>query len=434
LHVEPKRSWPGCWACIAARWGAIYSAIAKAEFGTLRPEVAGVVCFDEDDAAMFESHGDTVFSARTLMLEFPAAVRKIRPIAESHQRRRAMRHRCLNWNGAAFAAATLLMLAMGACTPRADPPPPKIDPPPAKTEPAKPLPEEIVKAWKGAGAEVGWLPIRTGSWAAHQLAWSQGTLEFVPEKQGQAGDLPAFSFQAGRWVDGRVGKLPAPVQAFGLNLFQSNVTDSGLKELAGLKSMQALNLHDARVTDAGVKELAGLENLQSLNLGFTKITDSGLKELAAMKSLQALVLVSTKVTDAGLKDLAGQTSLQTLNLSDTKVTDAGLKELAGLTSLQTLHLGCEGVTDAGLKEVAGLKGLQWLDLSHAQVTDAGLKELAGLKSLQRLTLRSTKVTDAGLKELVGLKSLRLLDLQNSKVTDAGLKELRKALSGCTVAN
>ena len=63
------------------------------------------------------------------------------------------------------------------------------------------------------------------------------------------------------------------------------------------------------------------------------MTDAGLKELAGLKSLQTLDLGDTQVTDAGLKELAGLKSLQTLDLSDTKVTDAGLKELAGAEEL-----------------------------------------------------------------------------------------------------
>ena len=45
------------------------------------------------------------------------------------------------------------------------------------------------------------------------------------------------------------------------------MTDAGLKELAGLKSLQMLNLDSTKVTDAGLKELAGLKSLQTLNLG-----------------------------------------------------------------------------------------------------------------------------------------------------------------------
>src|SRR5713226_1401568 len=189
------------------------------------------------------------------------------------------------------------------------------DPPPAKTDAPKPLPKAIVEAWKEAGAEVGWL--RPDKF---------GFLEFDQNKEGKPGDLPAFHFP---WQEGRLAKLPTPTMAFGLDLSGTQVTDAGLKDLAGLKSLQMLNLYYAsRITDAGLKELAGLKNLQTLYLGFTKVTDAGLKELAGLKSLQSLYLGDTKVTDTGLKELAELKSLQLLKLSFAQVTDAGLKDLA----------------------------------------------------------------------------------------------------------
>ena len=288
----------------------------------------------------------------------------------------------------------------------------KVNPsvPPAKADAPQPLPENIVKAWEEAQAQVGWMRVHPA-----------GFLEFARAEEGKPGDLPAFLFH--EWQDGRLAKLPAPASAFGLYLNATQVTDAELKELAGLKSLQALNLGWTKVTDAGLKELAGLKSLQALDLVHTQVTDAGLKELAGLKSLQALNLYGTQVTDAGLKELAGLKSLQTLTLNLTQVRDAGLKELAGLKSLQALDLGWTRVTDAGLKELAGLKSLQALVLGGTEVTDAGLKELTGLKSLQTLDLGSTHVTDAGLKELAGLKTLQALLLYATQVTDAGLKEL-----------
>ncbi len=316
------------------------------------------------------------------------------------------------------------------------------DAPPAKTDAPKPLPDDIVRAWKEAGAEVGWLRVHPAGFPAF--------VEFVHEQAGKPGDLPAFGLA--HWPEGRLAKLPAPASAFGLDLRSPQVADAELKELVGLKSLQTLSLGYTLVTDAGLKELAGLKNLQTLyfyNTGWrdtelkelvgvkslqtlylyeTTVTDAGLKELAGLKSLQTLGLTSSQVTDAWVPELAGLKSLQTLSLIDTKVTGAGLKELTGLKSLQTLYLCNTPVTDTGLKELAGLKSLQTLNLSFTPVTDAGLKELAELKSLQMLDLASTKVTDVGLKELAGLNSLQTLNLTRTLVTGAGLKELAELKS------
>ena len=37
------------------------------------------------------------------------------------------------------------------------------------------------------------------------------------------------------------------------------------------------------MTDAGLKELAGLKSLQSLNLSYTQVMDAGLKELTSLR-------------------------------------------------------------------------------------------------------------------------------------------------------
>jgi hypothetical protein len=85
--------------------------------------------------------------------------------------------------------------------------------------------------------------------------------------------------------------------------FRDKETDTGLKEVAGLKGLQALGLGRTEVTDKGLKALAGASGLQALDLRQTQVTDAGLKELAGLKSLQLLDLRVTKVTDGAWKAL-----------------------------------------------------------------------------------------------------------------------------------
>src|SRR5205085_58971 len=143
-------------------------------------------------------------------------------------------------------------------------------------------------AWEKAGAKAGWMRIN-----------QFGFVDIINSKESKPGDLPTFAFPS--WKDGVLPKLPAPEGPFGLYLFRTPITDAGLKELTGLKQLQALYLGGTQVTDAGLKELAGLKQLQSLDLGETKITGAGLKQLAELKQLQSLGLGFTKITDAGLK-------------------------------------------------------------------------------------------------------------------------------------
>src|SRR5271170_1713675 len=66
--------------------------------------------------------------------------------------------------------------------------------------------------------------------------------------------------------------------AFGLDLYGTQVTDAGLKDLKELKNLTLLNLGFTQVTDAGLKDLKELKNLTSLNLQDTKVTDKGVDE------------------------------------------------------------------------------------------------------------------------------------------------------------
>ncbi|MCE9561468.1 MAG: hypothetical protein K8U57_05385 [Planctomycetes bacterium] len=111
---------------------------------------------------------------------------------------------------------------------------------PDKKELPKPLPDNIVKAWKDAGATVGWIMVS-----------ESGIPTFVDKPE--AGAIPAFRFA--KWKDGVVPKLPVPEASFGLDLAKTEILDAGLKELAKLKNLTTLTLCETKVTDSAVEEL-----------------------------------------------------------------------------------------------------------------------------------------------------------------------------------
>ena len=205
-----------------------------------------------------------------------------------------------------------------------------------KKEAPKPLSREIVKAWRGIGANVGWMKMDLGDNAPRF------------QVEGEIRALTVFQFT--KWKEGVLAKMPDPGAPFGLDLNETKMTDAGLKELAGLKSLQALYIAGTQLTDAGLKELAGRKSLQTLDVRRTKVTDAGLKEIAGLKGLQRLYLNHCEVSDAGMKDLIGLQSLQILNISASKVTNEGLKDVAGLKNLQALIMWGSKVTPAGFAE------------------------------------------------------------------------------------
>jgi internalin A len=281
----------------------------------------------------------------------------------------------------------------------------------------KSLPEAVAKAWTDAEAKIGWMQPN-----------EYGVQYFHPKSSGKAGELPGLLVY--KLKPGLLAALPDMGVPFGLRLNFSGITDAGLKELAGLKSLRVLFLESTGVRGPGLKELAALPDLRQLELSYNpQVTGVGLKELATLKDLRLLQLRSTATSDAGLKEVAELKGLRKLNLSFTKVTDAGLGHLAALPRLEWLDLsgnvqGNPGFTDAGLKDVGRITTLKFLDLSSApNVTNEGVKHLAGLQELHTLDLSYTKVTEAGLKDLAGLKALRRLNLHGVKMTPAGFKEL-----------
>jgi hypothetical protein len=137
----------------------------------------------------------------------------------------------------------------------------------------KPLPKDIVDAWTKAGAHAGWSrEVRTQTVSVSGF--------FASSTEPMAGDVPGFSLV---WRPGIVAKLPPPEQPFALYFDDledgPHVSDAGLKELAGMKSLQRLYLTGAPITDAGLKELVSFKGLQMLDLSGTKVTHAGVKNL-----------------------------------------------------------------------------------------------------------------------------------------------------------
>jgi internalin A len=232
--------------------------------------------------------------------------------------------------------------------------------------------------------------------------------------------------------------------------------------------------NNRQVTDAGLRELAGLTLLTDLNLYGTNVTDAGLKELAPLKNLKTLNLRKTRLTDAGIETLAGFGQLTRLDLDDTAVTGAGLGKLASLKNLVHLGLESTGLTDAAMIEIGRLRHLTDLDLRKTRVTDAGIRELASLDKLRYLSLpnlddrmlaelhtigklhvireavshegRPPKnlddvgslylsgkpLTDGAVKELARYRTASTFYLSGTKITDAGAAELQRALPKCTI--
>jgi uncharacterized protein (TIGR03067 family) len=194
-----------------------------------------------------------------------------------------------------------------------------------KKEAPRPLPPQIVKAWRDAGFEVGWVkdvPPHLGSSWGFWRPWRE---------KGEAGAIPAFGHPR-RDAGGVLAKLPDPGTAFGLDFHCGWDAGVPLKEFAKCKNLQSLNLGAVRSPDrpkayADLKDLAELTNLRALYLFYMPVADADLKHIARLKKLRVLDLSSTRVTDAGLKELAALKDLQWLNLQTARLTPKAVAAL-----------------------------------------------------------------------------------------------------------
>ena len=134
--------------------------------------------------------------------------------------------------------------------------------------------------------------------------------------------------------DAPAGKSDAPAAAISHDLDAD--VEKAITALGGIayhdanapgKPINKVQFIDPKLTDAGLKELAGLKSLRDLNLSNTRVTDAGMKEVARFKNLRVLYLDKTAVTDLGLKELASLKSLEILYVNGLNVTEAGVAEL-----------------------------------------------------------------------------------------------------------
>jgi len=175
-------------------------------------------------------------------------------------------------------------------------------------------PEDVVKAWKAAGADFGWNELEEDEVARWLFAFRT--------TPGAYWTIILSKAPKDGWA-----ALPAPKQDFFLYLVGDKFTDENVKGIGAFTQMAAVNLFGSKVTDASMKEIAGLNRLVALTVAHTKITDDGLKHVSGLKMLKEIDLYGTQVTDKGLLILAECKQLTAIDVKKTKATPEGVKKL-----------------------------------------------------------------------------------------------------------
>lgn len=135
-----------------------------------------------------------------------------------------------------------------------------------------------------------------------------------------------------------------------------------------------LDQHKA-VSDRDLNYIAGCCALVELSLRGCSITDSGIKVLEVVDTLERLDLSSTAVSDVGMKSLVKLNRLIELDLSSTLITDAGVRRLAKLPNLRCLKLNACAITDACVSDLRAIARLEQLEVVDSQLTQAGVADI-----------------------------------------------------------
>jgi hypothetical protein len=133
-----------------------------------------------------------------------------------------------------------------------------------------------------------------------------------------------------------------------LTLDPSRMSDYGLSRLDRLTGLRWLTITGpvrSRVLPPGV-----LDQLEGLNIDGTDVTDTWLRCLVGMRGIRLLGLTHTTVTDAGLAHLSSVTGLQHLYLDGTRISDEGLAHLKPLAKLKRVYVKGTKVSDSGARE------------------------------------------------------------------------------------
>jgi hypothetical protein len=250
------------------------------------------------------------------------------------------------------------------------------------------LKEEVLAAWKKAGAIPAWVRLDNG-------------VVFVAYNPNPKNDTPGFTFRTLKGV--KLSELPDPGIDFFIN--SGRVTGGDFKALSKFKGLRTLVVVDGA-------------------------TDTEMRAIGGLKSLRQLVVESSReVTDAGVEALGGLTDLEYLDLNGPLgMTDKGMKAVGKLKRLKTLRLSTLGISGRGLSELAGLTSVERLLLFEPDFKDEDLAPIAKLTGLRQARISSFKLTDAAVNHFAKLPALRKLTFATgTPVTEKGLEELRKAL-------
>lgn len=204
-----------------------------------------------------------------------------------------------------------------------------------------------------------------------------------------------------------------------LEIMQSNINDLTMSIVGRLKKLKVLTLNDSQVTDEGLAQLAGLEGLKHLNVSGCQIRGIGFRPPGgsrAFQSLEELLLQRCPLDERGAKAIMTMKELKRLNISDLQnMQDIHFKAMIRpLNNLELVRFNTNVVlTGQCLSAFTGSEAIQELDFSNCrQIDDSGLRHLTKCPNLRVIHIHNTACTTRGVLALREfLPNLEVVGLQ-----------------------
>jgi Leucine-rich repeat (LRR) protein len=103
--------------------------------------------------------------------------------------------------------------------------------------------------------------------------------------------------------------------------------DAALIALRGEHKIEELVLFDTSVTDSGVKHLASKKNMKHFAIDGSKITDHSIVIISQMKNLNWLTVSNASITDDSVPYITKLKKLDFLDISKTKISPDGIQRI-----------------------------------------------------------------------------------------------------------
>ena len=216
-----------------------------------------------------------------------------------------------------------------------------------------------------------------------------------------------------------------------LNLSRTPLTDTDLRNIGMVPTLETLMISDAPISDIGLMHLKELKALTVLSLRGTKITEDGVAQLR--RSLPNLRHVSIDVNRAAgarapillpkqINFTENQDSGEKNAHLRTPITAEIVKKLQQESNLDTVFLSGGGTQDGELALLADVP-MKGLFVNSEHVTDRGVKSLEEHATLESLTLFSCNISDLSAESIARIPSLTKISIQRTSFTDEGARKL-----------